>query len=176
MSEVAAINLTINAGNAPKTLGEIKTELQEIGTTGESATDKVTQGVEEVTTATVSLKTQLRQMKDQLNTLDESSPEFRALAIEAAQLEDRIGDVNNQVRLLASDTKRLDGLIGAGMAIGGAFQAAQGAMALFGTESAAVQKAIQNVIAVQGIMNGVLSVANALNKNRNCRYVLAFRS
>jgi hypothetical protein len=166
MSEVAAINLTINVGNAPKTLGEIKTELQEIGTTGESATDKVTQGVGEVTTATVSLKTQLRQMKDQLNTLDESSPEFRALAVEAAQLEDRIGDVNNQVRLLASDTKRLDGLIGAGMAIGGAFQAAQGAMALFGTESAAVQKAIQNVIAVQGIMNGVMSVANALNKNQ----------
>jgi hypothetical protein len=166
MSEAAAINLTINVGNAPKTLGEIKTELQEIGTTGESATDKVTQGVGEVTTATVSLKTQLKQMKDQLNTLDESSPEFRALAIEAAQLEDRIGDVNNQVRLLASDTKRLDGLIGAGMAIGGAFQAAQGAMALFGTESAAVQKAIQNVIAVQGIMNGVLSVANALNKNQ----------
>ena len=165
MSEVAAINLTINVGNAPKTLGEIKTELQEIGTTGESATDKVTQGVGEVTTATVSLKTQLRQMKDQLNTLDESSPEFRALAIEAAQLEDRIGDVNQQVRLLASDTKRLDGLVGAGMAIGGAFQAAQGAMALFGTESAAVQKAIQNVIAVQGIMNGVMSVANALNKN-----------
>jgi hypothetical protein len=166
MSEVAAINLTINVGNAPKTLGEIKTELQEIGTTGESATDKVTQGVGEVTTATVSLKTQLKQMKDQLNTLDESSPEFRALAVEAAQLEDRIGDVNNQVRLLASDTKRLDGLIGAGMAIGGAFQAAQGAMALFGTESAAVQKAIQNVIAVQGIMNGVMSVANALNKNQ----------
>jgi hypothetical protein len=166
MSEVAAINLTINVGNAPKTLGEIKTELQEIGTTGESATDKVTQGVGEVTTATVSLKTQLKQMKDQLNTLDESSPEFKALAIEAAQLEDRIGDVNNQVRLLASDTKRLDGLIGAGMAIGGAFQAAQGAMALFGTESAAVQKAIQNVIAVQGIMNGVMSVANALNKNQ----------
>jgi hypothetical protein len=165
MSEVAAINLTINAGNAPKTLGEIKSELEQIGTTGEQSTDKVTQGVGEVTTATVSLKTQLKQMKDQLNTLDESSPEFQALAIQAAQLEDRIGDVNNQVRLLASDTKRLDGLIGAGMAIGGAFQAAQGAMALFGTESAAVQKAIQNVIAVQGIMNGVLSVANALNKN-----------
>jgi hypothetical protein len=165
MSEVAAINLTINVGNAPKTLGEIKTELQEIGTTGESATDKVTQGVGEVTTATVSLKTQLRQMKDQLNTLDESSPEFRALAVEAAQLEDRIADVNNRVRLLASDTKRLDGLIGAGQAIGGAFQAAQGAMALFGTESAAVQKAIQNVIAVQGIMNGVQTLANALNKD-----------
>jgi hypothetical protein len=165
MSEVAAINLTINAGNAPKTLGEIKTELQEIGTTGESATDKVTQGVEEVTTATVSLKTQLRQMKDQLNTLDESSPEFRALAIEAAQLEDRIGDVNNRVRLLASDTKKLDGLVGAGMAIGGAFQAAQGIMGLFGTESAAVQKAIQNVMLVQGVMNGVQTVANALNKD-----------
>ena len=166
MSEVAAINLSINAGNSSKTLGEIKSELEQIGSTGEQSTDKVSQGIGETTTATKSLKTQLREMKDQLNTMDESSPEFRALAIEAAQLEDRIGDVNNQVRLLASDTKRLDGLIGAGMAIGGAFQAAQGAMALFGTESAAVQKAIQNVIAVQGIMNGVMSVANALNKDQ----------
>ena len=165
MSEVAAINLSINAGNSSKTLGEIKSELEQIGTTGEQSTDKVTQGIGETTTATVSLKTQLREMKDQLNTLDENSAEFRALAVEAAQLEDKIADVNNRVKLLASDTKRLDGLIGAGQAIGGAFQAAQGAMALFGTESAAVQKAIQNVIAVQGVMNGVQTLANALNKD-----------
>jgi hypothetical protein len=51
------------------------------------------------------------------------------------------------------------------MAIGGAFQAAQGIMGLFGTESAAVQKAIQNVMLVQGVMNGVQTVANALNKD-----------
>ena len=165
MSEVAAINLSINAGNSSKTLGEIKSELEQIGTTGEKSTDKVTQGIGETTTATKSLKTQLREMKDQLNTLDENSAEFRALAVEAAQLEDKIADVNNRVKLLASDTKRLDGLIGAGQAIGGAFQAAQGAMALFGTESAAVQKAIQNVIAVQGVMNGVQTLANALNKD-----------
>jgi hypothetical protein len=37
-------------------------------------------------------------------------------------------------------------------------------MALFGQENEKVQKAIQNVIAVQGIMNGVMAVSNAIRK------------
>ena len=57
------------------------------------------------------------------------------MAQEASQMEDKIKDVDAQVKLLSSDTKGLDGLVGAGQAIGGAFQASQGAMALFGAES-----------------------------------------
>jgi hypothetical protein len=164
MSEVAAINLTINAGNAPKTLGEIKTELQQIGTAGESATDKVTQGVGEVTTATVSLKAQLREMKMALATLPEGSAEFRQMAKAAAEVQDKIAMVNNSISSLADNKTNLafKGLADAGQAAAGAFQATQGAMALFGSESEKVQKAIQNIIAVQGIMNGVQTVNNAL--------------
>lgn len=105
-----------------------------------------------------SLKTQLKELKNELSTLDEKDPKFKKLSREAGELQDRIGDVNDKVKALASDTKRLDALVGVGSAIAGGFQAAQGAMALFGSDSEKVTKAIQNVIAVQGILNGVQQV------------------
>jgi hypothetical protein len=109
-----------------------------------------------------SLKAQLKEMKNELLGLDEGSERFKKLSKEAGQLEDRIGDVNQRVRALSSDTKKLDALVGVGSAIAGGFQAAQGAMALFGSNSKAVEKAIQNIIAVQGVLNGVQQVANFL--------------
>ena len=162
--EEAVIRIGIDSGNSNKTLGEIRQEIQGIETASEKVGDNLSQGVDRVTNSTKSLKAQLRQMKVDLANLPEGSAEFRNLAAQAGELEDRIGDVNERVRALSSDTKRLDGLMGAGQAIAGGFQAAQGAMALFGSNSAAVEKAVQNVIAVQGIMNGVTAVANSLNK------------
>ena len=163
--EEAVIRIGIDSGNSNKTLGEIRQEIAGIETASEKVGDNLSEGVNRVTNSTKSLKAQLRQMKVDLANLPEGSAEFRNLAAQAGELEDRIGDVNARVRGLASDTKRLDGLMGAGQAIAGGFQAAQGAMALFGSNSAAVEKAVQNVIAVQGVMNGVTSVANSLNKD-----------
>jgi phosphopantetheine adenylyltransferase len=163
--EEAVIRIGIDSGNSNKTLGEIRQEIQGIETASEKVGDNLSEGVNRVTNSTKSLKAQLRQMKVELANLPEGSAEFNQMAQEAGELEDRIGDVSARVRSLASDTKRLDGLMGAGQAIAGGFQAAQGAMALFGSNSAAVEKAVQNVIAVQGVMNGVTSVANSLNKD-----------
>lgn len=109
-----------------------------------------------------SLKAQLKDMKNELLGLDEGSDRFKKLSREAAQLEDKIGDVNQKVKALSSDTKRLDALVGVGSAIAGGFQAAQGAMALFGSDSKKVEKAIQNIIAVQGVLNGVQQVGQFL--------------
>lgn len=109
-----------------------------------------------------SLKAQLKEMKNELLGLDEGSDRFKKLSKEAGELEDRIGDVNQKVKALSSDTKKLDALVGVGSAIAGGFQAAQGAMALFGSNSKEVEKAIQNIIAVQGILNGVQQVGQFL--------------
>jgi hypothetical protein len=162
--EEAVIRIGIDSGNSNKTLGEIRQEIAGIETASEKVGDNLSEGVDRVTNSTKSLKAQLRQMKVDLANLPEGTAEFRNLAAQAGELEDRIGDVNERVRALSSDTKKLDGLMGAGQAIAGGFQAAQGAMALFGSSSAAVEKAVQNVIAVQGVMNGVTTVANSLNK------------
>lgn len=165
MAQEATIKINLEEGNSGATLKDLKNDVKAVGTEAEKVNDEFKQGQQEVEKSTISLKTQLRQLKDEMVLLDDSDPEFLRMAQEASAMEDKIKDVDAQVKLLASDTKGLDGLIGAGQAIGGAFQASQGALALFGAESEEVQKAIQNVIAVQGIMNGVQATANALNKD-----------
>jgi hypothetical protein len=165
MAQEATIKINLEEGNAGQTLKDLKKDVDAVDSSVDELNKDFVEGQKEATKSTVSLKTQLRQLKDEMVLLDDNSPEFQKMAQEASQMEDKIKDVDAKVKLLASDTKRLDGLVGAGTAIAGSFQAAQGAMALFGADSEKVQKAIQNVIAVQGIMNGVTATANALNKD-----------
>lgn len=135
MAEEAVIRINLDAGNSDKTLAEIRQEIEGIETASEKVGDNLDKGVQEVDKSMKSMKARLRELKTELQTLPEGSAQFNQMAQEAAELEDRIGDVNQRVRALSSDTKRLDLLMGAGQAIAGSFQAAQGAMALFGTES-----------------------------------------
>lgn len=164
MAEEASIKINIEEGNAKTTLKDLRKEVEAVDGSVDKLNKDFKQGQEQSTKTTVSLKTQLRNLKDEMVQLDHNSPKFKEMALEAGAMEDKIKDVDAQVRILSSDTKGLDALVGAGQAIGGAFQASQGAMALFGSESEEVQKAIQNVIAVQGIMNGVMAVSNAIRK------------
>lgn len=129
-----------------------------MATTNEAIVKVGVEGTGEGEAKIKSLKAQLKEMKNELLGLDEGSDRFKKLSKEAGELEDRIGDVNQKVKALSSDTKRLDALVGVGSAIAGGFQAAQGAMALFGSNSKEVEKAIQNIIAVQGVLNGVQQV------------------
>lgn len=161
------INLIVNvegSGEGKRTIADVRKEIVETKKEAEGLGTKLNEGIAQAETKTVSLKAQLRAMKVELLSLDEGSAEFKKLSRDAAELEDKIGDVNARVKALSSDTKRLDALIGVGTGIAGAFQAAQGAMALFGSDSKKVEEAIKNIIAVQGILNGVQTVANLLQK------------
>lgn len=109
----------------------------------------------------VSLKTELRRVKEELAKIDdEGSVEFQSLAIRAARLEDKIGDVNERVRVLASDTFKFDAAVDAIRGVTAAFTIAQGAAALFGDENEDVQKALLKVQAATGILIGVQEIAN----------------
>lgn len=120
------------------------------------------EGTGEGETKIKSLKAQLKEMKNELLGLDEGSDRFKQLSKEAGELTDKIGDVNQKVNALSSDTRKLDALVGAGSAIAGGFQAASGAMALFGSDSKKVEESIKNIIAVQGVLNGVQQVSQFL--------------
>jgi len=131
------------------------------------ATEKIilevgVQGTGDGETKIKSLKAQLKEMKNELLGLDEGSARFKQLSKAAGELTDKIGDVNQKVNALSSDTRKLDALVGAGSAIAGGFQAASGAMALFGSDSKKVEEAIKNIIAIQGILNGVQQVSQFL--------------
>lgn len=112
------------------------------------------------------LTTKLRLMKEELATIDDpNSPRFIQLAQEAAELEDRIGDVNDQVKLLSSDTSRIDALIQTAQGLAGAFAVAQGAVALFGDDNEELQKTLLQVNAAMSILQGLQQVGAILDKN-----------
>lgn len=111
-----------------------------------------------------SLKAQLKELKLELEGVDEGSAEFKKLAAAAAEVQDKMNMVNQSIKSLADNKLNLGlkTLAESGQAVAGGFQAAQGAMALFGSDSKEVEQAIQKIIAVQGIMNGLQAINNVL--------------
>jgi hypothetical protein len=126
---------------------------------------QVDQSVEQTEQSTVSLRTELRNLQQQMASGKLSGAEFNQAALRAGQLRDAIGDANARINVLASDTQKLDLALSVGSGLAGAFSAAQGSMALFGGESEEVQQAILKVQGSLAVLNGVQAVANTLNKD-----------
>jgi hypothetical protein len=115
--------------------------------------------------ATKSLKTQLKELKAELASGNLTGKAFDEAAARAGKLQDSIADVNQRVKNLASDTGKLEGFIDVATGITGGFAAAQGAMALFGSENEDVQKQLVKIQGAVALLNGVQQVANTLNKD-----------
>ena len=123
------------------------------------------EGMEQAEKQSQSLKARLKELKNELATMDEGTAEFQRLAEEAGALEDKIGDVNARIKNMASDTRGLDALLDGMQGVTGAFAAGQGAMALFGSENEELEKTMMKVQSAIALTSGVQSVANALNKD-----------
>lgn len=167
-----------------KTVDDLSNKLKQIpeaisgGAINQATKNMGNLGNEIVQTAEKSkrLSTQLREMRNTLATLDEGSVEFQKLAEEAAKLEDKIGDTNQRIRNLASDTKNLDALISAAQGIAGGFAVAQGAVALFGEENEDLQKALLKVQGSIAILNGLQQVQATLMEESAIKSVLAAKA
>lgn len=120
--------------------------------------------VEQVESKTKSLKAQLKEMKALLasGTLDNQA--FNKLSKEAGALQDKIGDVNTQVKNLASDSQKLDGIISLTQGIVGGFAAVEGITALVGDSNEDLQKTMVKLQGAMSALAGIQAVANTLNK------------
>lgn len=120
--------------------------------------------------------TQLRAMREQLMRMEEAgefgTQAFMDLSIAAGQLEDQIGDTQQRIRVLASDTKEIDAVMGLGDGLAGSFYIATSAVELFGGEMEGLQEAFYKVQAAMSIVSGVQQVFNALNKDSAAMVVL----
>ncbi len=173
MAESEEINLRVNVVKGDtKTVKETREELDKAKKAAEETGKSLNEGLKTSGASAMSLRAQLKGMVQELGQLDPNSARFKQLSKDAGELKDRIGDINERVNALSSDTKRLDSLVRAGGAIAGGFQAANGAMALFGGNSEKVAKAIQNIIAVQGVLNGVQQVGVFLTTKQNGASIL----
>jgi len=135
---------------------------------GKKQLEDLGKGLEEGVVKSQRLTTQLRALKQQLSVMEEAgqggSKAFIKMSIEAAKLEDQIGDTSKRIRALASDTKNIDAVVGVVSGLASAFSVAQGAAALLGGENEDLQKALLKVQAAMAIANGLQQLQNTLQK------------
>ena len=93
-------------------------------------------------------------------------PEFAGVANEiikqAGRIKDSIGDARAEVGYFASDTRRLDAVLGGVQAVAGAFGAVEGALALSGVESEDLQKTMVKLQGAIALVNGVQAIQSVL--------------
>jgi len=93
------------------------------------------------------LKQELRSIEGELNKMatagQTGTDAFKKLQQRAGEVKDQIGDTKAAIKALSSDTFRLDAFAQGAQGIAGGFAAAQGALALFGTENKQVEEAIK---------------------------------
>lgn len=135
----------------------------------EQALNKQKEAVEKNANAHVSLRTQLRNVREQLAEMEEAgqrgTQQFIELQQEAGRLTNAIGDANAQAKIFSHDNQGLQGMIAGINGVVGAFSAAQGAVALFAGENENLQKVMLRVQSLMSITIGLQQVANALNKD-----------
>lgn len=123
------------------------------------------------------LKQELRSIENQLNQMAESgdtgSKAFKELQKRAGEVKDQIGDTKAAITALSSDTFKLDAFSQAAQGIAGGFAAAQGAMALFGSENKQVEEAIKKTQGAMALLQGVTSITNILQKESAFRLAIA---
>jgi len=130
------------------------------------------QASETTANAQTSLRTQLRQVREQLAMMEQTegvgvrqTEKFKELQAEAGRLADALADAQAQVKIFSDDNAMITGAISGISGVAGAFSAAQGAMSLFGVENDKVQEAMLKVQSLMAITTGLQQVANALNKD-----------
>jgi len=141
----SSFSAAFSGGEVKKTLDNQAKAIDNLGKSGKSLTG------------------QLRGLKQELTQLEAAGQEgtaaFNQLLVAAAKLEDQIGDTREKVKILASDTFKFDAAVGATQALASGFEVAQGAAALFGTESEDLQKSLLKVQAAIAVANGVQQIA-----------------
>jgi hypothetical protein len=124
------------------------------------------------------LKQELRSIENELNKMAEAgqtgTAAFNKLQQRAGEVKDQIGDTKNAIKALSSDTFKLDAFAQGAQGIAGGFAAAQGAMALFGSENKAVEEAIKKTQGAMALLQGVTAITNILQKDS--AFSLAFLS
>lgn len=119
--------------------------------------------------AHISLRTQIKNVKDEMgrmvNAGKENTAEYKALANEAGRLVDVQKDVTAQANILAHDQKGLQGVISGLSGVAGAMSAAVGAYGLFAGENENLQKIMLKVQSLMAVTIGLQQIQQTFDKD-----------
>ena len=117
------------------------------------------------------LRAQLKQIKDEMVTLDEGSDSFLEAANKAGELKHQLDEINESVKGASADFGDILGNVSkVGAGITGMFQSATAALSLFGVESEEILQSIKTMQSLMAVTQGLDSIdqaVKAIDKLRN---------
>jgi len=168
-----------NVNKSATEFGKLSNEVEDLAKTmSQNVLGKAANELEQFTNSSTeamqgakSLKAELRDLKKQIASGNFSGKELEQMTKRAAELTDHLGDVNEKIKALSSDTKRIDAVVGAMKGVAAAASVAAGATALFGTENKQMAEAAQKAQAAMALLAGVQEIA-ALATSENAAKTL----
>lgn len=158
-------------GDDSQLSGTLKNIKGELNSTGQASSklDQIQQRFNKIINSSAPLKKQLRDLtalmaKMNLDNMVDNDV-FVTMTAKAAEMKDALGDASQAIRLMSSDTAKLDATIEGFQVLAGAAGVVTGVMGTLGTENERLQQAMLKVQSVISVMNGVQQIANALNKD-----------
>lgn len=117
---------------------------------------------------TVTARKRLAEMREEMVRMalagQTNTKEYRALREAAGELQDAIGDVAEEYRTAASDTRTVDTMIRGFQMVTAGAGLATGAMALFGSESEELQKSLVKLNAIMTILSSLQQIQTELRR------------
>ena len=106
----------------------------------------------------------LKGLKEELLTLEEGTEEYNAKLKEAAEISQKMQDVNEFVSASANDLgDHIKNVSGAMAGLTGAFQTVQASMNLFGIESESIEKTIATMQQLMAVTQGLTAIEGAVD-------------
>lgn len=154
--------------NLSNTLKSVKNNIEGVGKST-SQLDKISEKFGKIENSTAPLKKRLRELQAMIAQMNfdgmTDNDVFVRMTAKAAEMKDALGDASQAVRLMSSDTAKLDAVIEGMQGIAGVASIATGAINLFGVENENLERAMLKVQSAIAITNGVQQIANILNKD-----------
>lgn len=154
--------------NVSATVNQINRELDSLGDK-EKDLQKISERFDKITNSTMPVKRQLRELQQIMANMNlkglTNTDVFTEVASKAGELKDAMSDAAEAVRNYSSDTMELQAAAQAFQGIAAAGSIATGVIGLLGDESKDLQKILVKVQAAQAVLNGVMAIANILNKD-----------
>lgn len=152
---------TKEAGNFSNEMAQLKNEIQagvlegvaehfaEMGKEMEGAGKK-----------SKTLKQELKELKTQIASGGLDAKQLSEATKRAAELTDHLGDVNQKIKALSSDTKRIDAVVEGFRGLAAGVAITQGAIGLLGGENEKVEKTLLKVQSAMALLTGIQEIAN----------------
>ena len=110
---------------------------------------------------------------DRLNkAYDETSQKLSEMEQKTGELADTVADSNKRISAFANDEQKFAAMQEGVNALGAAFTAVQGSMALLGVESKSLLEVYAKIQIVQQTLNSLMTIYKALNKDSNLMIAL----